>query len=60
MTLFYRAHWNRADTGKVLRVTSGELSDADIQEAIERKEDRESIDYIPVQFDSATVVNVDI
>ena len=57
MEIKYSAYW-KTETGHT-RITNGVLTDADIQEAIERKEARQTIDHIPVAFTSASFDGVE-
>ena len=50
MEIKYDAYW-KTDKNTI-RITHGILTDEDLEEAVKRKEDRESIDHIPVRFSS--------
>jgi hypothetical protein len=58
MEIKYSAYW-KTENGHI-RITNGKLDEADIKEAIERKEARETIDHIPVTFTNATFDGVDL
>jgi len=58
MDIKYSAYW-RNENGHI-RITNGTLDEADIKEAIERKEARATIDHIPVTFTNATFDDVDL
>jgi hypothetical protein len=50
MEIKYDAYWKTdKDT---TRITHGVLTEEDLEEAVRRKEDRESIDHMPVRFSS--------
>ncbi len=59
MEIKYTAVWNYEDS-KSIRMTHGILTDADLEDAVRRKEDRESIDNTPVLFNRADWDSVDL
>jgi hypothetical protein len=58
MEIKYSVYW-KTENGHI-RITNGKLTEADIKEAIERKEERETIDHVPVTFTNVSFDGVDL